>query len=284
VAIWGWDDEKESWVVFTFDFGKVLGKACSESDYENWEAHEDLKLKNNKSEEGCQLGKKTTYKKLKKESICFNGKSYEPAKTDKKCKCTAFDFLCDFGYYRKDPDTPECVPDPDFKSSGHRDICIGENEEEIVSKGYLKIPGDECDESQLSEAEKQKYHHTESKLKTKCPKQQEVPEDYGMKDSLSWRDYFDIDELDPAKMEEGSSSKSGHAGWTLFSIVVIGALSGVAFHFYRKSENASSVVSYQNFTNDDVPALDSAVAQNSSAAAGEFRDDSSDEDNDMITA
>ena len=169
-------------MVFTFDFGKVLGKACSESDYENWEAHEDLKLKNNKSEEGCQLGKKTTYKKLKKDSICFNGKNYEPAKTDKKCKCTAFDFLCDFGYYRKDPDTPECVPDPDFKSSGkkffkklkmrlkifgdmeesrfyfkisgHRDICIGENEEEIVSKGYLKIPGDECDESQLSEAEK----------------------------------------------------------------------------------------------------------------------------------
>ena len=87
-----------------------------------------------------------------------------------------------------------------FKISGHRDICIGENEEEIVSKGYLKIPGDECDESQLSEAEKskpeiffqkiflfffsEKYHHTETKLKTKCPKQQEVPEDYGMKDSL----------------------------------------------------------------------------------------------------
>ena len=118
MAIWGWDDEKESWVVFTFDFGKVLGKACSENDYENWEAHEDLKLKNNKSEEGCQLGKKTTYKKLKKDSICFNGKKYEPAKTDKKCKCTAYDFLCDFGYYRKNPDSPECVPDPDFKSSG----------------------------------------------------------------------------------------------------------------------------------------------------------------------
>ena len=40
------------------------------------------------------------------------------------------------------------------RKKGHRDICIGENEEEIVSKGYLKIPGDECDESQLSEAEK----------------------------------------------------------------------------------------------------------------------------------
>jgi hypothetical protein len=46
----------------------ILGKACSKSDYENWEAHEDLKLKNNKSEERCQLGKKTTYKKLKKVS------------------------------------------------------------------------------------------------------------------------------------------------------------------------------------------------------------------------
>lgn len=104
-----------------------------------------------------------------------------------------------------------------------------------------------------------------------------------MKDSVSWRDFFDIDELDPEEIKLESSNKSAHAGWTIFSILVIGALSGVAFHFYRKSQNASSVVSYRNFSNDDVPALDSAVVQNS-AAAGEFRDDSSDEDNDMITA
>ena len=67
--------------------------------------------------------------------------------------------------------------------------------------------------------------------------------------------------------------------------MAVSFLSGVAFHYYRKSQASSSVVSYQNFTNDDVPALDSGNAQSGGAAsAGEFRDDSSDEDNDMITA
>jgi len=47
---------------------------------------------------------------------------FELAKTASKCKCTAYDFLCDFGYNRKDPDSPECVPDPAFKSSGKK-IC-----------------------------------------------------------------------------------------------------------------------------------------------------------------
>ena len=117
VAIWGWNEQEENWVVYTFDFKAILGKACTDDDYENWQAHEDIKLKG-ESEEGCQLGKKTTYKKLKKESVCYNGKGYEPQKTFSKCKCTAYDYLCDFGYYRKDPDSADCIPDPSFKSSG----------------------------------------------------------------------------------------------------------------------------------------------------------------------
>ena len=42
IAIWGWDDEADCWVVYIFDFKKVLGKQCESSDYENWYGHEKL--------------------------------------------------------------------------------------------------------------------------------------------------------------------------------------------------------------------------------------------------
>ena len=40
IAIWGWDDESDCWVVYIFDFKTILGNQCKESDYENWFSHE----------------------------------------------------------------------------------------------------------------------------------------------------------------------------------------------------------------------------------------------------
>ena len=60
-------------MVYTFDFKHIMGQQCDEvADYEQWFAHEDIKL-NNDQEKGCQLGQKHVYQKLKKDSICYQG-------------------------------------------------------------------------------------------------------------------------------------------------------------------------------------------------------------------
>lgn len=61
-------------VVYTFDFKSIMGQQCDDnSDYDTWLAHEEIKLKDDDEEKGCQLGQKIYYRKLKKESVCYQG-------------------------------------------------------------------------------------------------------------------------------------------------------------------------------------------------------------------
>ena len=48
----------------------------------------------------CQLGEKRVYQKLKKESVCYNGRKHEAQQNAKTCECTKYDYKCDFGYKR----------------------------------------------------------------------------------------------------------------------------------------------------------------------------------------
>ena len=42
IAVWGWDDTKDCWVVYTFNFKNVLDGPCKTSDYLEFHAHEDF--------------------------------------------------------------------------------------------------------------------------------------------------------------------------------------------------------------------------------------------------
>ena len=42
IAIWGWDEEKDNWVVYVFDFKTILGQECKAEDYISWKSHEGL--------------------------------------------------------------------------------------------------------------------------------------------------------------------------------------------------------------------------------------------------
>jgi len=58
------------------------------------------------------------------------------------CTCTKYDFQCDYGFIR---DTiGNCNEDKNFPDR-KRDICKDDQDKEIISKGYKKIPGDKCD-------------------------------------------------------------------------------------------------------------------------------------------
>uniref|UniRef100_A0AAY5KBC2 Sortilin n=1 Tax=Esox lucius TaxID=8010 RepID=A0AAY5KBC2_ESOLU len=139
ISVWGYRDTllSQYWVSVTIDFRELLTKNCE--DYVQWLAHSDDLSDPN---DGCMLGYKEKFLRLRKASVCWNGRDYEINKEHTPCPCTLDDFLCDFGYYRKE-NSSECVEQPDLK--GHvLEFCLQGKQEQLQTSGYRRIPGDKC--------------------------------------------------------------------------------------------------------------------------------------------
>ncbi|XP_068125611.1 sortilin [Hyperolius riggenbachi] len=141
VTVWGYEPGfmHRLWKSYTIDFALLLSKNCGGQDYMTWLAHStDPGTLSN----GCILGYKESYLRLKKASMCQNGRDYTISSQPESCNCTLGDYMCDFGYFRKE-DEETCEEQTEFK--GHElDLCIDGEEEELTTKGYRKIPGDKC--------------------------------------------------------------------------------------------------------------------------------------------
>jgi len=134
VAIWGYTDE-HIWHTYFINFTALINRRCGDSDYEEWVAHSH-------HAGGCLLGANETFKRLKPDSWCYNGRAYVVSKTERSCPCTVDDFDCDFGYMRQG-NVDKCVEDPSLKDKQIH-ICRRNHEDNIVAVGYHKIPGDRC--------------------------------------------------------------------------------------------------------------------------------------------
>ncbi|XP_028735213.1 sortilin isoform X2 [Peromyscus leucopus] len=141
ISIWGFTESfiTRQWVSYTVDFKDILERNCEEDDYTTWLAHStdpgDYK-------DGCILGYKEQFLRLRKSSVCQNGRDYVAAKQPSFCPCSLEDFLCDFGYFRPE-NASECVEQPELK--GHElEFCLYGKEEHLTTNGYRKIPGDRC--------------------------------------------------------------------------------------------------------------------------------------------
>ncbi|CAG5927509.1 unnamed protein product [Menidia menidia] len=143
VSVWGFRPEEDGqpmWVAVTIDFQSLITKECKSQDYEEWLAHS---TEGNDSERnGCVLGIKETYRRLKKESVCRNGRNFVVRKKQSPCLCTREDFLCDYGYYR-DLNTSECVRQPSAANKT-LEMCLNGEEDELLTTGYRKVPSDKC--------------------------------------------------------------------------------------------------------------------------------------------
>ncbi|KAM7378309.1 hypothetical protein PAMA_013283 [Pampus argenteus] len=144
VSVWGFRPEEDGqpmWVAVTIDFQSLITRECNDQDYEEWLAHstntQDLDT------DGCVLGVKETYRRLKKQSVCRNGRGYVVKKKQSPCLCTREDFLCDYGYYRH-VNTSECVRQPST-SNKTLEICLNGEEDELLTAGYRKVPSDRCE-------------------------------------------------------------------------------------------------------------------------------------------
>ncbi|XP_064156045.1 sortilin-like [Anguilla rostrata] len=142
VSIWGYKQSliSQYWVSVTIDFNQLLTRDCDKKDYVEWLAHSD---DISDPTDGCMLGYKERFLRLRKDSVCWNGRDYVVNKQPTPCTCTLDDFLCDFGYYRTE-NSSECLEQPDLK--GHAlEFCLYGKKEQLLTKGYRKIPGDKCE-------------------------------------------------------------------------------------------------------------------------------------------
>ncbi|KAA0714033.1 Sortilin Precursor [Triplophysa tibetana] len=140
VSVWGYEDAMIShWVSYTIDFQDLLTRNCDDGDYVKWLAHSnDI----SDPDDGCILGYKEHFLRMRKDSVCWIGRDHMVTKDPTPCSCTLDDYLCDFGFYRKE-NSSECIEQAELK--GHDlEICINGKKEQIQTHGYRKIPGDKC--------------------------------------------------------------------------------------------------------------------------------------------
>ncbi|XP_068589882.1 sortilin 1b [Cebidichthys violaceus] len=142
VSVWGYRDAllSQYWISTTIDFRELLTRDCVDKDYVQWLAHSDDISDPN---DGCMLGYKEKFLRLRKDSVCWNGRDYQINTQPTLCPCTLDDFLCDFGYYRQE-NSSECVEQPDLKGKV-LEFCLQGKEEQLQTSGYRKIPGDKCE-------------------------------------------------------------------------------------------------------------------------------------------
>ncbi|XP_075709751.1 sortilin [Rhinoderma darwinii] len=141
VTVWGYQPSlfHRIWMSYTIDFVALLKQSCEDKDYTTWLAHS---TDPGAPSDGCVLGYKEQYQRLKKSSMCQNGRDYLVSRESVNCNCTLDDYMCDFGYFRKENES-SCVEQPELQ--GHElDLCINGEEEKLTTNGYRKIPGDKC--------------------------------------------------------------------------------------------------------------------------------------------
>ncbi|XP_026799218.3 sortilin isoform X1 [Pangasianodon hypophthalmus] len=145
ISVFGYrpdDDDQPLWVAVTIDFEQLLTRECGEQDYMKWLAHSDEGEPGSETN-GCVLGYKETFQRLRKTSVCRKGRNYVVSKQQKPCPCSREDYMCDYGYYRHE-NSSECVKQPEFTNET-LELCFNGELEELQTTGYRKIPSDKCE-------------------------------------------------------------------------------------------------------------------------------------------
>ncbi|KAK5605186.1 hypothetical protein CRENBAI_023332 [Crenichthys baileyi] len=144
VSVWGFRPEEDGqpmWVAVTIDFQSLITRECNNKDYEEWLAHSTDEWDSERN--GCVLGMKETYRRLKKQSVCRNGRNFVVTKKQVPCPCTREDYVCDYGYYRH-VNTSECVRQPNTPNKTF-ETCLNGEEDELLTAGYRKVPSNKCE-------------------------------------------------------------------------------------------------------------------------------------------
>ncbi|CAB1346155.1 unnamed protein product, partial [Coregonus sp. 'balchen'] len=119
ISVWGYrpeDDDQPMWVVVTIDFRSLITRECGNQDYVQWLAH--ATEGGDSATEGCVLGYKVIFRRLRKLSVCRNGRDYV--------------------------NSSECMRQLDTADHA-QEVCLNGEEEELRTSGYRKVPSDRCE-------------------------------------------------------------------------------------------------------------------------------------------
>ncbi|KAL7064990.1 hypothetical protein AAHC03_04929 [Spirometra sp. Aus1] len=143
VAVYGYGTVSQRWRVAVVDFSTngVITRNCTANDYEVWSPHEDP-VKGDSPNNGCLLGMKEFFYRLKEDSLCFTDANFHSLISSETCECTEADYECEYGYWRQMGSTA-CVPNP---HAPDLDVCelSEEDRSRLHELGYRRIPGNRC--------------------------------------------------------------------------------------------------------------------------------------------
>ncbi|TGZ57949.1 hypothetical protein CRM22_009802 [Opisthorchis felineus] len=139
-AVYGYGTVSQRWRVAVVDFttNGMVTTPCTNDDYEIWTPHSGTEG----AQDGCLLGVKQYYKRLRKDSLCINEYGMEPLVHTERCKCTRADYECEFAYYRQ-IGTLECIQNPHVPLINLCEV-YGPGRELSHNMEYRRIPGDQC--------------------------------------------------------------------------------------------------------------------------------------------
>lgn len=140
-TLFGSESEEHKWLILKIELRNAFTANCTADDYKFWSPGS----LNGESLVPCILGKQDTYQRRAAHSKCYNGRDYNRPNRTEICKCSSWDFECDYGFSRLNSNSPcirnrSVVPEDIFKVP---DTCRpGEFYQR--TKGYRKIEGDVC--------------------------------------------------------------------------------------------------------------------------------------------
>lgn len=140
-TLFGSEPDEHRWLILKIDLRNAFKYNCTPDDYKFWSPGS----LNGESLVPCILGKQETYHRRAAHSKCYNGRDYSRPNRTEICKCSSWDFECDYGFSRLNANSP-CVRNRTLVSEDIFKIPTPCPAGQFYkrTKGYRKIDGDVC--------------------------------------------------------------------------------------------------------------------------------------------
>lgn len=147
-TLFGSEPDEHRWLILKIDLRNAFKYNCTYDDYKFWSPGS----LNGESLVPCILGKQETYHRRAAHSKCYNGRDYGRPNRTEICKCSRYDFECDYGFSRLNSNAP-CVRNRTLVSEDIYKVpaTCRPGEFYMRTKGYRKIEGDVCIDASISD-------------------------------------------------------------------------------------------------------------------------------------
>lgn len=140
-TLFGSEPDEHKWLILKIELRNAFKENCTDDDYKFWSPGSTT----SESLVPCILGKQETYQRRAANKNCYNGRDYDRPVRSETCKCSSWDFECDYGFTRMNSNSP-CIRNRTLVSEDIYKIPDTCRPGEFYkrTKGYRKIDGDVC--------------------------------------------------------------------------------------------------------------------------------------------